>query len=309
METGILVSVILPLSLFFIMLGMGMSLVVDDFKRIALEPKAALVGFSAQMLLLPLLAFLVISIFEMDPLLAVGLMILSFCPGGTTSNMMTFLVKGDVALSISLTAIVSLVAPFTIPLLANMSMAHILGEGSEFVLPLQKTIITLVVITALPVGLGMLLRKWKPALCDRLENSVKVFSVLFLFLIIAGIIKNNQENMISYLQQVGLPVIMLNVLAMLAGLFLALGLKLNRAQSVTISYEVGMQNGTTAMLVTSTILHNDVMTIAPAIYGLLMFIIGGVFGVVLSVVFKDDEVNDTQSNEAQSKEKQSALDH
>jgi BASS family bile acid:Na+ symporter len=285
METGILVNVILPASLFFIMFGMGMSLVTDDFKRIVKQPKAALVGFSAQMVLLPLLALTVISIFEMDPLLAVGLMILSFCPGGTTSNMMTFLVKGDVALSISLTAIVSLVAPFTIPLLTNLSMDYILGEASEFVLPLQQTVLTLVAITALPVGLGMILRKYQANFCDRMENTVKFLSLFFLFLIVAGIIKNNQENIVSYFQQVGLPVLTLNILAMLLGLGVALLLKLNREQSVTISYEVGMQNGTTAMLVTSTILHNDVMTIAPAIYSLVMFIVGGIFGAVLSFVF------------------------
>ena len=291
METGILVSVVLPLSLFFIMLGMGMSLVLDDFKRILSHPKAALVGFSAQMILLPLLSLLVVSLFNMDPLLAVGLMILSFCPGGTTSNMMTFLVRGDVALSISLTAVVSLVAPFTIPFLANLSMNHILGEGSQFVLPLKQTVLTLLAITALPVGVGMLLRQCKPTWCYKLENSVKVFSIFFLFLIIAGIVKNNQENMIGYLQQVGLPVIVLNVLAMLTGLGLALMLRLNRAQSVTISYEVGMQNGTTAMLVTSTILHNDMMTIAPAIYGLLMFVTGGMFGVVLNFLFAQKPVD------------------
>lgn len=287
METGILVSVILPLSLFFIMLGMGMSLVLEDFKRIVAQPKAAVVGLSAQMLLLPLLSLFVITIFDMDPLLAVGLMILSFCPGGTTSNMMTFLVKGDVALSISLTAVVSLIAPFTIPLLANISMTHILGEGSEFVLPVQKTVLTLLAITVLPVGLGMLLRKWKPAFCDKMENTVKILSVAFLFLIIAGIIKNNLDNMLSYLQQVGLATLTLNILAMFVGLGLALLLKLSRAQSVTISYEVGMQNGTTAMLVTSTILHNDVMTIAPAMYSLMMFFVGGVFGVVLHFLFKE----------------------
>ena len=289
METGILVSVILPASLFFIMFGMGMSLVPNDFQRIVTQPKAALVGFSAQMLLLPMLAFFVISVFEMDPLLAVGLMILSFCPGGTTSNMMTFLVKGDVALSISLTALVSLVAPFTIPILANISMNYILGEGSEFVLPLKQTILTLVAITVLPVGLGMLLRKYKADFCIKMEGAVKTLSLLFLLLIVAGIIKNNQENMLSYFQQVGFSVLALNVLAMLVGLAVALLLKLNREQSVTISYEVGMQNGTTALLITSTILHNDVMSIAPAIYSLVMFMVGGLFGVLLSFIFKQDK--------------------
>lgn len=291
METGILVSVVLPASLFIIMFGMGMSLTIPDFKRVFEQPKAFLIGISAQMLLLPILAFAVVNVFEMDPLLAVGLMILSFCPGGTTSNMFSFLAKGDVALSITLTACVSLIAPFTIPLLANLSMDYFLGEGSEFSLPLVKTVVQLLVITVVPVMLGMILRSKKPAFCDRMENSVKIFSIFFLFLIIAGIVKNNWANMASYLQQVGPSVVLLNILAMGLGLAIAVAMKLDRKQAVTISYEVGIQNGTTAMLITSTILHNDTMTIAPAIYGLLMFVTGGIFGLFLRTIFENKDAD------------------
>ncbi len=288
MEADVLVSVVLPISLFFIMFGMGMSLVVEDFTRIFSQPKAFAVGFSAQMLLLPLLALIVVSVIEMDPLLAVGLMILSFCPGGTVSNMMTFLIKGDVALSITLTAVVSVVAPFTIPFLANLSMEYLLGAGNPFVLPLKETLLTLVAITALPVGLGMLLRKWQPELCDKSEKGVKIFSVAFLFLIIAGIISKNLDNLASYLDQIGLAAALLSAMAMALGLGLALALRLNRAQSVTIAYEVGLQNGTTAMLVTGTILQNDVMTIAPAMYSLLMFFTGALFAFLIPLVISDD---------------------
>ncbi len=289
MQTGILVSVVLPLSLFIIMLGMGMSLKTDDFKRVLVQPKAFFVGFTAQMLLLPILALCVISVIEMDPLLAVGLMILSFCPGGTTSNMFTFLARGDVALSITLTAVVSLIAPFTIPLLANLTMDVLLGSGANISLPLGKTILTLLVITALPVGLGMLLNNWKPSFSEKMDKPVKVFSVVFLFLIIAGIVKNNWENMGSYLDQMGLAAILLSIMAMASGLGLALMLKLRRTQAISISFEVGIQNGTTALLITSTILNNDVMAISAAIYGLLMFVTGGIFGVLLTYFFPEEE--------------------
>lgn len=287
MEAGILTTIILPISLFFIMFGMGISLTVSDFGRVLDQPKAFVVGITAQMLLLPLLAFIVISAFEMDPLLAVGLMILSFCPGGTTSNMFSYLAKGDIALSISLTAAVSLIAPFTIPFFANIAMNHILGEGSSFSLPLIETAVKLLIITVVPVALGMALRSKKEALCDQMETPVKIFSMVFLFVIIAGIANNNSENLVKYLQQIGVATLVLNLAAMATGLLLATGFKLNKAQSITISYEVGIQNGTTAMLITGTILGNSTMTIAPAIYGLLMFGTGGVMGVLLNRFFVD----------------------
>jgi len=219
----------------------------------------------------------------------VGLMILAFCPGGTSSNLMTFFVKGDLALSISLTAVVSLFAPFTIPFLANLTMNHFLGEGSEFVLPVQQTIFTLSALTILPVGLGMILRKWESVFFHTVENPAKVFSIIFLLLIIVGITKNNQDNMVSYLQQVGLPVLVLNVLALVLGLVVALLVRLNREQSITISYEVGMQNGTAALLVTGTILQNNVMTISSAVYSLVMFLGGGVFVLDLKALFMKDK--------------------
>ena len=207
METGVLTSVILPLSLFIIMFGMGMSLVLDDFMHVFERPKAFITGLSAQMIILPLLAFMLINIFTMDPLLAVGLMILSFCPGGTTSNMFSYLARGDLALSISLTAVVSMISPFTIPLLTNLSMNHILGDNSEFTLPFVKTALQLIVITVIPVLLGMFLRQKKEALCNQLEKPVKIFSILFLFLIIGAIVHQNWAQMPSFLAQIGLPAI------------------------------------------------------------------------------------------------------
>jgi len=298
MQTGILVNVILPLALFLIMFGMGMTLVAGDFKRVFKQPKAFAVGISAQMLLLPLLSLLIVSVFKLDPLIAVGLMILSFCPGGTFSNMFSLLAKGDVALSITLTAVVSMLAPFSIPLLTNLSMSHLLGEESDFTLPLLETILKLVVITVVPTLLGMLANHWKPDLCAKLGAAVKIFSTFFLFLIIAGIVKNNWASMPSFIQQVGIPALGLNVMALLVGFALASTLKLNRAQSVTIAYEVGIQNGTTALLVTSTILQNNMMSIAPTIYSLIMFVTGGLFGIVLYFFLAPKAVDATDTTHA-----------
>lgn len=286
MQTGMLVTLVLPIALFIVMLGMGMSLVPEDFKRIYSVPKAFAVGLSAQMLMLPLLCFLLVTAFRVEPLLAVGLMILSFSPGGTVSNMYSFLAKGDVALSITLTAVVSLLAPFSIPLLTNFTMGHLLGDSSDFSLPVGETIAKLVVITIVPVAVGMLIRHWKPSLCDRLSGLVKVFSILFLFLIIAGIVKNNWQDMPSFIKQIGLPALTLNLLALGLGFALAMIFKLQRPQAVSISFEVGFQNGTTALLVTSTILQNDVMSISPAIYSLIMFASGAMVGLVFNFLFK-----------------------
>lgn len=291
MQTGILVTIILPLSLFFIMFGMGMTLVTADFKRVYLQPRAFAIGMSAQMVLLPLLSLLIILTFKMPPQVAVGLMILSFCPGGTFSNMFSLLAKGDVALSITLTATVSLLSPFTIPLLTNLSTRYLLGETSEFTLPLLETIMKLIAITVIPTLLGMLLNYWKPNLCKKLGTAVKLFSSFFLFLIIAGIVKNNWANMPTYIQQVGIPTLLLNLLALTCGFAIATLARLNRKQSVSIAYEVGIQNGTTALLITSTLLHNDAMSIAPTIYSLLMFVTGGLLGILLQLFFKPKLIN------------------
>ena len=170
MEGSILTKVVLPLSLFFVMLGMGLGLTIQDFKNTAKAPKAVGIGLGMQLLLLPLVAFFVTTVFGLKAGLAVGLIIIALCPGGVTSNMFSLLARGNVALSISLTAIVSLITPFTIPIILSYAMVQFLGEATTVALPIPKTIITLLAITVLPVGIGMLVNKKAPEFAKKCDK-------------------------------------------------------------------------------------------------------------------------------------------
>ncbi|MEM6789988.1 MAG: bile acid:sodium symporter family protein [Myxococcota bacterium] len=279
MQQTFLARVVLPLALFLIMLGMGLSLVPEDFRRVLRAPRAAVVGIACQMLLLPLVGLSVVHLVEMDePALAVGLMVLTFCPGGTTSNMLTFLARGDVALSISLTAVVSLVSPFTIPVLTAASMNHLMQRTQAIDVPVGKTIVALLVVTVIPVAVGMALRHRWPAAAMRADKPVKVMSMVFLLGIVAALIKQNAAEIPGFFAQVGAATLLLNVFCMTAGFGIARLCGLEHRQQITIGMEVGIQNGTTALLVTGTLLGDLMMTVAPAIYSLIMFATGGLFG-------------------------------
>ncbi len=283
MEGNILTKVVLPLALFVVMLGMGLSLRPVDFKRVAEFPKALVLGIVCQMIALPLVGLGVLSIVDLTPALAVGLLVLTFCPGGTTSNMFSYLARGDLALSVTLTAVVSLVTPFTIPLLANMAMDNLLGSTAAISLPIGRTIGILVGITILPVGIGMLINAKKPDLAKRCDKAVKVLSTVALFAIIAALVKKEWNNLPGWFAQVGIAALLLNASAMTLGYGVSKAAKLNVKQSITIGIEVGIQNGTTALFVTSTLLENPEMSISPAIYSLIMFATGTAFGFLVNI--------------------------
>lgn len=278
MQADVLTKVILPLSLFLIMFGIGLSLKISDFKNIFKFPKAIVVGLIAQLILLPVIAFALALIFKLPAELAVGLIIIALAPGGATSNMFTYLYKGDVSLSVSLTVLTSLITPFTIPLLAALSMVYFMDNSTEFELPIIKTIIQLLVITVIPIALGMFALSRKPVLAKKIENVLKWFSIFFLFLIIALIVMKNSENMLSFFAQVGAATLVLNVVVLILGYQLANMLKLNNKQSICIGFEVGIQNGTLALVVAGTLIGNNTMMIPAVTYSILMFITGALFG-------------------------------
>lgn len=271
MSNGILLGVVLPAALFIIMLGMGMTLKPADFGRVFTLPKAVLVGLTGQMLFVPLLAFGVVTLFQLPPELAVGLMVLSFAPGGATSNMMTFLSRGDVALSITLTAFASVMTPFTMPLLTQLSLDHWMGASQPIELPIAQTMLRLFVITVVPVSIGMWLHAKKPELSQKLAKVVKPLSIGFLAMVIIGIVAKHWTQMPEFLAAVGWPVIVLNSLALGLGYLFARMNGLNVPQQLTVGIEVGVQNGGTALLVTGAILGNSVMSVPPVIYGILMW--------------------------------------
>jgi len=277
MQTDILTSVILPLSLFLIMLGMGMSLKPIDFKRIIQQPKAVLIGFAGQLLLLPVIAAALAVMLELPPEIQVGLIIIALAPGGATSNMFSYLSKGDVALSISLTALISIVTPFTIPLVTALSIHYFMTGDTTFEMPILKTIVQLLVITIVPVILGMIFRAKQSIIAQKIEEKLKWFSVFFMFVIIVLIIIKNSDNMLNFFIQAGSATLMLNVIVLYAGYQIAKFANLSRAQSITISFEIGIQNGTLALVVAGTLIGNQTMMIPAITYGLLMFVTGAIF--------------------------------
>lgn len=264
-------SVFLPLALGVIMLGMGMTLTLADFKRVVVYPKAVTLGLINQLILLPIIAYGAIWIFGLRAELAVGLMILAACPGGATSNLISHLAKGDVALSITLTAISSMVTVISIPLIANWAIVHFMPNGSEMQLDVTKTVISVIIITLVPVSIGMILHKYKPNFCARMEKPVKIMSAVFLFLIIVAAILKEKENIVAFFAQAGPAALALNVAMLSLGFFSARAFRLNNQQSRTISIETGIQNGTLGITVAATLIGNSQMTIPSAIYSLIMF--------------------------------------
>ncbi|NEQ45750.1 MAG: bile acid:sodium symporter family protein [Leptolyngbya sp. SIOISBB] len=279
MESSFLTTVFLPLALFVIMLGMGLGLTLKDFQRILIEPKGVLLGLVAQLVMLPLIGFALAALLPLTPELAVGVMILAACPGGPTSNLMTYLAKGRVALSITLTAIGSLITVFTIPLVVNTAMSYFMGAGVDLQLPFVTTVIQIAVITLVPVGLGMLLHHYTPQFAATVERQVKWLAMFFLGLVIAGLLLKERDNVLNFFLQVGWVTLPLVVLSMSAGYGLARLARLDQPSATAITIEVGIQNGTLAIAIASapTFLNNPTMAIPAAIYSLVMFVIGGGF--------------------------------
>lgn len=280
METNFITELLLPISLGIIMLGMGLSLVPNDFKRVAIYPRAAAVGILNQIIILPLVGFLLLMLIPMrNPELAVGIMILAACPGGPTSNLITHISRGDTALSITLTAISSLIVVITIPIIVNFSMAYFLEHGEYVPLPIFDTVIKVIIITLVPVAIGMFIKAKAPKFSEKMNKPVKIMSGVLLFVIIIAAILNDKENFFNFFAQAGPIALALNVAMLLIGYFSARILSLRIDQSITISIESGIQNGTLGIAIAATLLHNPTMTISPAIYSLIMF---GTAGLIIA---------------------------
>lgn len=273
MEANILTQLFLPLALGIIMLGMGLALTVDDFKRVALFPKATFIGLFSQLILLPVVAFFALKVVNLPAEMAVGVMLLAFCPGGPTSNLISNLAKADVALSITLTAIASVITVFTIPFLINLSMEHFLGEGKFIKLPVLETMLQIIVITIIPVSIGMVLNKKFPATALKSVKPVKIASAVFIAIIILGVVIKERENIVRHFATVGATMLLINAVIMVLGYYIARFLALGHEQRASISIEGGIQNGTLAIAIatSSLLLNNSEMSIAPAVYSLIMF--------------------------------------
>lgn len=271
MEASIITQVFLPLALFIIMLGMGLSLVPNDFKRVVLFPKAVAVGTVLKLVFIPLLTFVLLYVIPLQPELAVGFVLIASCPGGATTNLIANLAKGDVALSITLTAIASVITVFSIPIVVNLGLLEFMGETREIQLPFLKTIIQILAITIVPVAIGMMLNYKLPKLCRKLEKPVKLISAIFLVLIIAAALIKEKENLADFFIKAGPLALLLNIAGMFIGYFVTYFFTKNKSQAVTVGVEVGIVNGTLGIAIAAGILESSVMTIPSAIYSIIMF--------------------------------------
>lgn len=265
-----IVSYILPAFLFMIMLGMGMMLVPDDFRRILKTPKAGVLGLLGQVVLLPLLAFSVAWWMQLSASYAIGLMLLASCPGGTTSNLFTFLAKGDTALSITLTAVSSMVAILTLPLILGISYLYLQGEGLYLHLPVQRVLFALIFLTLVPVCIGMYIRYRFPAFSQRQEKLVTRGSSIFLAVLVGGLVLKERNSLGDAIVQCGLAALLLNATCMLVGHFLGKRARLSASQTTAITLEVGLQNSALAIVIATSILMDSKMALMPAVYSLVM---------------------------------------
>lgn len=283
MQQSVLTDVLLPVALGIIMLGLGLTLTVADFKRVVTFPKAVLVGLACQMLLLPLVCFGIAKAFALPPELAVGLMLLSASPGGATANLFSHLANGDVALNITLTAVNSVLTLFTLPLIVNFALVQFMGEGK--VLPLQfAKVVQVFAIVLGPVSIGMLVRGKAEGLAKKLEKPVRILSAVVLVLVVAGAVVKERATLVESFQAVGLAALGFNLASMAVGYFLPLLVRLPKKQAIAIGMEIGVHNGTLAIAIasTSTLLNNSRMAIPPAIYSLLMFFTAAAFGFLVN---------------------------
>lgn len=268
-------TIVLASSLIIIMLGMGLSLVTDDFKRIIVYPKAILVGLVNQLIFLPLIGFGIALAFKLPPEIAIGIMILAACPGGPTSNLIAHLAKGDTALSVTLTALSSFVTILTIPFIVNFALEHFLEKGEMIRLDVMDSIKNIFVIIIIPIVFGMLIRRYAPEFSKKMGKPVRVASAIVLALVIIGIVIKEKENFVSYFQQAGIAALLLNVISMVVGYLSSRLFRIMDRRAISISIESGIQNGTLAITVAVVLLGSTEFAIAPAIYSLLMFFTGG----------------------------------
>jgi BASS family bile acid:Na+ symporter len=280
-STTTIVSTFLPLSLAIIMFGLGLSLKVQDFTRVLQYPKSAILGLICQMFILPLFGIMVCYMFSLSFEASMGVMILAASPGGITANLFSHLCKGDIALNLTLTAINSVLAAFSLPLIVNLAFS-IFVDGDTPAIGLQfKKTIEVFAIVLIPVAIGMYVHKIKPALSQKSEKPVKIFSFLVLLIVIIAAISSQKEQLASSFAQIGLAMLVFNILSLGVGYILPRMLKVSRQESIAISFEVGIHNSTLAIFIAMNLLGSLPFALPAAVYSIIMFGTAGLFSLWL----------------------------
>lgn len=272
MELNLFIQIGLPVSLALIMLSLGLTIQFSDFTRQLAAPRPLLIGLLAQMLGVPLLALIIIILFNLPPPLAAGLMILSFCPGGVTSNWFSHMAKANVPLSISLTVIASIVTPFTIPILSELTLQTLMGDARTVHIPLGLTMGKLLLVSVIPVSFGMLVHARFTSFSQHWQLRIYRFSTSLFLGVIVTILLQQWVKLPGFLAQSGIASMAMILAGMGLGTWLASWLEFDTEDRRTLTIEVGMQNGGMALMVTQSVLHSAQLSIIPVVYGLIMLL-------------------------------------
>ena len=281
MQGDIVSGVLLPLILGFIMFSLGLGLTPLDFRRILMQPRALLVGVVCHFVLLPLVCFFMLKGMGISGVFAVGFMILASCPTGTTSNLLTYLARGDVALALSFTAVASVMTIFTLPLVVTWSLGHFLGAAQAVEVPVGKMMWQVAMVLCIPVSLGMLVRyRWSEWSLAFEPRATRIATWFFVLIVLLTVVKNwdlLRENFASLAPFA----LVLNITMLCIGFTVAWLMRLSRSQSVTLGIETAVQNAALALVIASSVLKVDAMAIPGALYGVLMYAGGLLFALTM----------------------------
>lgn len=287
MDSGI-ITIFLPLALAIIMAGLGLELRPKDFARVTQHPKAVILALLCQLVVLTSIAFLICKLLALPPLLAVGLLLLAASPGGPTANLFSYLYKGDIALNITLTAVNSVIAAFTLPFIVNFAIAHFIQDGQHVGLQFSK-ILQVFLIILIPVGIGMLVRRYAENVAERLNKPVRIFAVVFLILIIIAAVLKERHNMMAYIGQVGIATLLFCIVSLTIGYFVPRLFGIPAFQAKACAFEIGIHNSTLAMTIALTVIAIPAVAMPAAIYSMFMYIFAAIFGTLINRFSAGDE--------------------
>lgn len=274
-------TVVLPIALAIVMFGLGLSLTTTDFARVARHPTAVIVALVCQLLILPAICFGLVLAFSLPPILAVGMMLLAASPGGTTANLYSHLFRGDVALNISLTAINSVIAVFTLPVIVNLSLAYFVAADADQVGFQFGRVLEMVAIVLVPVVLGMLIRSVRPAFATAMDRPVRIASLVILVVVVAGTVASNWNLLTREFGRLSTIAIVFCLVSLGLGYLAPRLFGVGRRQAIATSFEIGIHNAALAIVVAQSVLGSVEMSLPAGVYGVLMFVFAAAFGFLI----------------------------
>ena len=290
-----LTTIGLPVALGIIMLGLGLSLTLADFARVLKQPKAVIIALLCQLVVLPAICFGLVLAFQLPPILAVGMMMLAASPGGTTANLYSHLFRGDIALNISLTAVNSVIAVITLPIITNFAIAYFEPFDDRLGLQWSKAL-EVFAIVLLPVALGMIVRRFWPKFATGMDKPVRIASVIILIVVIAGAVASNWTLLVANFTQLALITVLFCLISLTIGFLIPRMLRVGKRQAIATSFEIDIHNATLAIVIAQSVLGSVELSLPAAVYGVLMFFIAFGFGFLI----RDRTAEGTEGVEAPS---------